>query len=174
MPKILIAYFSRKGKNYWEGGIADLPVGNTELAAKKIQDAVGGDLFRIDPVHPYPEEYEDTVQVSKQELKNDARPALNGRVRDMDGYDVIILGYPNWCGTMPMPVFTFLESYDFKGKTIAPFCSNEGSGMGRSEADIRRLCPNAAVLQGLSIRGTKTKEADPQIREWLRTLGFLG
>jgi flavodoxin len=88
----------------------------------------------------------------------------------MDSYDVIYMGYPNWWGTMPMAVFTFLESYDFSGKTIIPYCTHEGSGMGRSERDIKKLCPNARVLPGLAIRGGTVDRADKDLSNWLKPL----
>jgi flavodoxin len=91
----------------------------------------------------------------------------------MDSYDVIYIGYPNWWGTMPMAVFTFLEEYDFSGKTIVPFCTHERSGMGRSERDIKKLCPNAKVLSGLAIRGGNVERADKDITNWLKKLDLM-
>jgi flavodoxin len=169
--KGLIAYFSRAGKNYVNGSIVDLAVGNTEVAAKMIQKLTGSDLFRIDTVKPYPEGYEETTDVARQELHGNARPELSGHVDNMAEYGVIYLGYPNWWGTMPMGVFTFLEGYDFAGKTIIPFCTHEGSGMGRSENDIGKACPGAKVLKGLPIRGGSVQRAEHEIADWLRTVG---
>jgi flavodoxin len=169
--KPLIAYFSRKGNNYVGGNIVNLPIGNTEVAAATIQKRVGGDLFKIDPVKPYPSDYQKTTEVAQQELNRDARPAISGRVDSMEGDDVIFIGYPNWWNTMPMAVCTFLETYDFAGKTILPFCTHEGSGMGRSESDIKKLCPGAKVLKGLSIKGGDVLKAEKEIVAWLRTSG---
>jgi flavodoxin len=171
--KRLIVYYSRKGNNYVGGRIVNLPVGNTEAAAKTIQKLTGGDAFRIDTVKEYPSDYNETTEVAQQELRQDARPELSGRVDKMKDYREIFLGYPNWWGTMPMAVFTFLEAYDFSGKTIIPFCTNEGSGMGRSESDIKKLCPNANVLKGLSIRGASVQRAGSDISAWLRQLGVI-
>ncbi|MEN6333890.1 MAG: flavodoxin, partial [Phycisphaerales bacterium] len=151
--KILIAFFSRKGQNYVSGRIADLEVGNTEVVANMIQKIVGGDLFHIEPVTAYPKDYTGTTEVAKNELRSKARPKLTGRVEHMESYDVVFLGYPNWWGTMPMPVYTFLESYEFAGKTMVPFCTHEGSGMGRSEQDFIKACPEANVLGGIAIHG---------------------
>ncbi len=134
----LIAYFSRPGNNYVNGSIVNLPVGNTEVVATMIREMTGGDLFHIEPVTVYPEGYTETTEVAQQELRANARPKLTRHQEIPDSYDLIFLGYPNWWGTMPMPVFTFLEDYDLAGKTIAPFCTHEGSGMGRSVADIKR------------------------------------
>lgn len=165
--KCLIAYFSRKGNNYVSGQIVNLPVGNTEVAAKMIQKMTGGDLFRIEAVNAYPEDYTETTEVAKRELRADARPELTGHLDNMDSYDVIFLGYPNWWGTMPMPVFTFLEEYDFSGKTIVPFCTHEGSGLGHSEKEIAKLCPQATLLKGLAIHGTRVNNAKKDIANWL-------
>ena len=137
--KYLIAYFSRKGNNYVNGKIENLLIGNTEVIANMVQDIIGGDLFHIETVQSYPEDYSETIEVAKKELNNDSRPALSNSISDMDSYDVVFLGYPNWWGTIPMAVCTFLESYDFKGKTIIPFCTHEGSGLGNSVKDIKKL-----------------------------------
>ncbi|ABP66710.1 hypothetical protein Csac_1097 [Caldicellulosiruptor saccharolyticus DSM 8903] len=152
--KILIAYFSRKGNNYLNGRITNLPIGNTEIVAQKIQKLTGGDLFEIKPAKQYPEDYYETIEIAKEEKRKNARPELANKLDDISPYEVVFLGYPNWWGTMPMAVFTFLESYDFTGKTIAPFCTHEGSGLGSSERDIKKLCPKANVLPGLAIRGS--------------------
>jgi flavodoxin len=165
--KSLIAYYSRKGSNYLNGNIVNLPVGNTEVVAKKIKNFVGRDLFEIKTVKSYPIDYTETTRVAQDELRKKARPELSEFVDDMGAYDVIYLGYPNWWGTFPMAVFTFLESYDFSGKTIIPFCTHEGSGIGNSERDIRKLCPNAKVLTGLAIQGGSVNSADNMIKSWL-------
>ena len=110
--KGLIAYYSRKGQNYVGGSIVNLPVGNTEIIAKKIQELTGNDLFEIDTIKPYPKDYTETTNVAMDEKRGNARPELTATVDNMDSYDVIYLGYPNWWGTFPMAVFTFLESND--------------------------------------------------------------
>jgi len=171
--KSLIAYFSRKGNNYVGGNIVNLPIGNTEVIGKKIQELTGSDIFQIKTVNSYPDDYTETTNVAKEELSENARPKLTETVDDMDSYDVIYLGYPNWWGTMPMAVFTFLESYDFSGKTIIPYCTHEGSGMGSSERDIKKLCPNAKVLSGLAIRGGSVNKADQDVENWLKKLSLL-
>ena len=166
--KILIAYFSRKGQNYKGGSIVNLPVGNTEVVAKMIQVIVGGDLFEIKTVKTYPAGYDETTKVAKDELRSNARPELTEKVKYMDEYDIIYLGYPNWWSTFPMAVSTFLESYDFSGKTIIPFCTHEGSGLGRSEQDIKKLCPKANLLQGLAILGGSASSADNLVQSWIK------
>lgn len=166
--KTLIAYYSRKGNNYVGGNIVNLPIGNTEVIAKKILDFVGGDLFEIETVKPYPADYTETTEVAKIELRANARPELADKIKNFEDYDVIYLGYPNWWGTFPMAVFTFLESYDFSGKTIVPFCTHEGSGIGNSERDINKYCPNAKVLTGIAIRGGSVTNADNVVQSWLK------
>jgi flavodoxin len=172
--KSLIAYFSRKGNNYVGGSIVNLPIGNTQVIAKKIQELTGSDMFQIKTVKSYPDDYTETTNVAKKELRENARPELTETIDDMDSYDMIYLGYPNWYGTIPMAVFTFLESYDFSGKTIIPYCTHEGSGMGSSERDIKKLCPNAKVLPGLAIRGGSVGRADEELANWLKKLGTSG
>ncbi len=170
--KCLIAYFSRKGQNYVSGRIVDLKVGNTEVVANMIQKITGGDMFHIESVTAYPKDYTETTEVAKKELRAKARPKLTEQVKDIEAYDVIFLGYPNWWGTMPMPVYTFLESYDFSGKTIVPFCTHEGSGMGHSEKDIAQTCPNATVLEGIAIHGTSAASAESDVSSWVERLSI--
>ncbi len=171
MANILTAYYSRKGQNYWNGSIKNIAKGNTEVIAEIIQETVGGELFEIDTVNPYPEDYYECIDVAKDELRTKARPELTDRINNIDDYDVIFLGYPNWWGTMPMAVFTFLESYDISGKTIIPFCTNEGSGMGTSERDIKK-CTNANILKGLSIHGAEaaSKASVKKVKEWVKSM----
>jgi flavodoxin len=170
--KVLIAYFSRAGNNYVGGRIADLPVGNTEVVAKMIQEMAKGDLFHIEAVNAYPADYTETTEVAQRELRTNARPKLTGHLDNMASYDVIFLGYPNWWGTMPMPVFTFLEEYDLSGKTIVPFCTHEGSGLGHSVSDVKRSCPKSTILEGLAIRGSSVKQAQNEVSEWLHKNGM--
>ena len=172
-PKTLVAYFSRAGNNYVGGTIVNLPVGNTEVIAKMIHEVTGGDLFHIEAVKPYPEDYTETTDVAKEELRARARPKLTGRVESMASYDRIILGYPNWWGTMPMPVYTFLEEYNLAGKTLVPFCTHEGSGLGHSVADIRKTCPRSTVRDGLAIRGGEVTNAKDEVARWLRETGMI-
>lgn len=170
--KCLIAYFSRKGSNYVSGRIVDLKIGNTEVVGKFIQEITGGDMFHIEAVKSYPEDYTETTEVAQVELRANARPELTDHVENMDSYDVIFLGYPNWWGTAPMPVFTFLEEYDFSGKTIVPFCTHEGSGLGHSEKDIAKACPKATVLKGIAIHGTNASSAKSNVSSWLGKIGI--
>ena len=170
--KNLIAYFSRKGNNYVDGSVKNLPVGNTEVAAKMIQKLTGADILRIATVKQYPTDLTKTTEVARQELQQNARPELSSDVDNLDSYGVIFLGYPNWWGTMPMAVCTFLEKHDLSGKTILPFCTHEGSGMGHSESDIRKLCSSSTVQTGLSIKGCSVRSAEKAISRWLRESGL--
>lgn len=163
---ILIAYFSRKGQNYVNGSIIDLKQGNTAVVAGLASDMLGADSFEIEPIKAYPDNYHECTLVAKDELRVNSRPLL---IRNMDisVYDTIILGYPNWWGTMPMAVRTFLDSHDFSGKTILPFCTHEGSGMGNSEADLKKLVPGADIKRGLAIHGSSAQETSSAIKKWL-------
>jgi flavodoxin len=172
--KSLVVYFSRKGNNYMGGNIVDLPIGNTEVIAKKIQELTGSDLFKIETVKSYPEDYTETTNVAKEEKRVNARPELTATVDNMGSYNVIYVGYPNWWGTMPMAVFTFLEAYDFSEKTVVPFCTHEGSGAGSSERDIKKVCPNAKVLPGFAMRGGDAGRADKDVANWLKKLDLIG
>lgn len=155
---ILIAYFSHTG--------------NTRTIANQIHDVAGGDLFEIKTVDPYPEEYEAVVEIAKKELNEGYKPPLATHVENIDSYDVIFLGYPNWWGTMPMAVETFLTEHDLSGKTVIPFCTHNGSGLGSSVIDIKNLCPEATLLEGLAVRGSAVKDAQSQVAEWIGTLGI--
>lgn len=172
MNHLLIAYFSREGNNYVNGSIVNLSVGNTELAAKIIERYTKGTLFKIDPLKKYSADYSACTKEAQQELRTQARPKLSSYLEDIDSYETIILGYPNYWGTFPMSVMTFLESLDFTGKRILPLCTHEGSGMGHSEADIQKACLGAKVEKGLAIQGGRVREAESLILKWLERYGI--
>ena len=166
MKKVLIAYYSRRGENYVNGSIKNLKLGNTEVVAQKIKALLpDADVFQIDTTYEYSKSYMTCIEEAKQELHDNARPEVKNPLESIDQYDTIILGYPNWWGTMPMVVYTFLESYDFTGKTIIPFCTNEGSGMGSSVRFIKKLCPGANVEDGTPIHGAEAANANNEARE---------
>ena len=145
MAKTLIAFFSRRGENWVDGGVRFLPKGNNEVIVEKIKSQLPeADVFRIETVKKYSDDYMVCIEEAKQELRAKARPELTAKVENMDQYDTIILGYPNWWGVPPMAVFTFLESYDFSGKKIVPFCSHEGSGLGGSIRQIKMAVPGSS------------------------------
>ena len=168
MSKTLISYFSRADENYFGGTLRYIEVGNTEVAVGQMKDLVDADVYKIQMETPYSAGYKACVEEAKKDWNADARPKIVGAPEQIDGYDRIILAYPNYCGTMPMAVFTFLEMYDFSGKTILPLCTNEGSGMGSSEKDIQRLCPGAVLKKGLSVRGSEAASSKELIAEWLK------
>ncbi len=155
---IIVAYFSHTG--------------NTREIANQIHERVGGDIFEIVTVDPYPDDYNACVDKAKQEQDDNSRPELATKVENMDSYDVVFVGYPIWWETMPMAVFTFLEEYDFSGKTIIPFSTHEGSGLGSSVEDIKKLCPNSTVLEGLAVRGSNVNNAQNEVLEWLRKIEY--
>lgn len=136
--KKLIAYYSRAGENYFSGAHRTIAVGNTEKAARLLAELTGAELFHIEQKVPYSDDYDTCVAEARRDLRANARPELAALPESLDDYDEIYLGYPNYCGTMPMAVYTFLEHYDWQGKTIHPFCTNEGSGLSNTEQDIRR------------------------------------
>jgi len=156
---ILVAYFSRSG--------------NTRVIATQIHESVGGDIYEIVTVDPYPSDYDEVVKQAKQELEEGYRPELKTKVENMESYDVLFIGNPNWWGTIPMPVATFLTEYDFSGKTIVPFCTHEGSRLGRTVTDITKLCPQSTILDGLAVRGRDVKNAQNEVSKWLRKIGMI-
>lgn len=160
--KIAIVYFSRTG--------------TTREVAHQIQQRVGGDLIEVRTVHPYPREYRATTEQAKREQEANARPAIVVDGKAIAGYDTIFIGYPNWWGTLPMALFTLLERNRLAGKTLIPFCTHEGSRLGRSVSDLRALCPQATLLEGLALHGggagnVQTDSARSDVVDWLRGLG---
>lgn len=152
--KVLVAYFSHSG--------------NTRAMARQIAEATGGDLFEIVPAAAYPAEYGAVVDQAKKEIGGGVRPALKGRLPDVGAYDVIFVGSPCWWSTVAPPVATFLADCDWAGKTVVPFMTHEGSGMGHSEADIRRLCPRSTVPDGLAVRGSAVRNSKNEVGRWVR------
>lgn len=162
----LIVYYSRKGENYFGGQIKSVVKGNTAYVAEFIQQAVGGDLFEIETVDSYPDDYYACTDVAKAELRSQARPEIEDYVENTDRYDTVFVGYPSWWGTCPMCVFTFLEHYDLAGKRIVPFCTNESSGLGGSVRDLKRVCRGATVEDGLSIPGSQAADSQAAVAAW--------
>lgn len=171
---ILIAYFGVPETdgvdtvaNASRVATADGVVGNCEFIAQAIQEAVGGDLFAIETVQEYPGTHEALLEFAYQELRQNARPELSGEIENLEDYDVIFLGYPNWNADLPMPLYTFLESYDFSGKTIIPFVTHGGSGFSRTISTISSLQPNATVVEdGLSISRGNVANAAQEAMGW--------
>lgn len=170
--KILIAYFSRTGEQYAVGNIKE---GNTAVIAKMIQQKMGGDLFEIKVAKDsYPtDSYTKLTEVGKSEQEKKARPKLAGKVENFDSYTTIFIGYPTWWGDKPMAVYTFIESYNFKGKTLIPFSTHEGTGFCGTRG-MESL--GAKLLKGIGIYGhvaqNERVEAKKQVHAWLKEIGF--
>lgn len=155
---ILIAYFSRSG--------------NTEQVAKEIQSQTGGDLFEIVPAEPYPSDYNETADRWHEERDTDARPGITGKVENMDDYNIVFLGYPIWSSDLPAVNRTFLEQYDFSGKTIIPFCTHGGSAFGNSIDKIKELAPGSVMEQGYETHGESASGCADEVGRWLDELGL--
>ena len=178
---ILIAYFSVP-ENVDTDGIdansgASIVVknkdvlGNMQYMAMTIQEAIGGELFRIETKEKYPLEHETLVNQAKEEQNEEVRPELATHIENVEQYDIIFLGYPNWWGDMPQPLYTFLEEYDFSGKTIIPFNSHGGSGFSNTIEEIKKLQPNATVRDdGLSISRNDVADSEQEITDWAKGL----
>uniref|UniRef100_I2Q4E0 Flavodoxin n=1 Tax=Desulfovibrio sp. U5L TaxID=596152 RepID=I2Q4E0_9BACT len=156
--KILIVYYSRTG--------------NTREVANQIHQLIGGDIVAIETVNPYPSDYRETTRQAKQELESGYRPPIKTKIPDLASYDLVFVGSPNWWGTVSMPVMTFLSENDLSGKTLAPFMTHGGSALGRSRADIAKLCPGATILDGLAIPGTSAKTSQKDVVAWLQAMGM--
>lgn len=135
----LVAFYSRADENYFGGAYRYIEVGNTEKVAKMIAAVTGAELFKIEQVHPYAADYQTCIDQAKRDLQAKARPELKKLPDSIDQYDEIYLGYPNYWGDMPMAVYTFLEAFDWTGKTIHPFCTHEGSGLFQAAAFVHML-----------------------------------
>lgn len=147
-------------------------LGNTQYMAYVIQENANANIFRIIPETPYPTDHETLVDQAQQEKNNNARPAFQGEIEDFDSYDTVFVGYPNWWGDMPMIMYTFFDTYDFAGKKIITFNTHGGSGFSSTNETIVRLEPNAEVIRGLSISRNNIQDAEQQIIDWLKDLGF--
>ena len=168
MSKILVAYFSRAGENYFGGELRRIETGNTEMAARMIAEITGGELFKIEPEVPYSEQYMTCIDEAKKDLQRKTRPKLAEMPESLASYEEIYLGYPNYWGTMPMAVYTFLEAFDFTGKTIHPFCTHEGSGLAGTETDVANAARGARVTKGIAIAGHAVRGARAQLESWCK------
>lgn len=155
---VLIVYFSQTG--------------NTETVANIIHDNVGGDIVKLETTEAYPSDYDELVDYAQQEQQEDARPELSTVIENIEQYDTIFLGYPNWWGDMPMAIYTFLDTYDLSGKTIAPFITHGGSGLSGTPENIQEEELNASVTEGLAIDGDEASDSSEDVVEWLNSLEF--
>lgn len=154
----LVAYFS------WSG--------NTEQMARMIQEETGADLFEIEPAEPYTDDYDVLLDVARQEQADSSRPEVASQVENWDSYDVVFVGYPDWWSDAPMLIYSFLESYDWEGKVLVPFCTSGGSGFGRSLEKLPDSAPGAVILEGLHVSGSSVDNADEEVTDWLNSLGL--
>ena len=171
----LVVYFSRTGENYTVGTIS---TGNTAIVGDLIAESVGADVFEIVPVTPYPDNYNDCLEVATQEQRANARPEYTGEVADWEDYDVVFFGYPIWWGDLPMIAYTFLENHDWTGKTVIPFNTHEGSGQAGTQRIIGNLCSGATVLDGLAVQGNTAQNdraaTEKSVNDWLSGMVFFG
>lgn len=172
VKRVLLAYFSRPGENYYHGGRTDLKVGNTEVLAEEIGSLIRCDTYRIRAADPYPHDYDGTVQRNVREQDTDARPAIEGRLPSLDAYDAILLASPIWNVQAPMIMMTFTEALDFRGKTVHPVTTYAMSGLGTTERDYAASCPGATIAEGLAVRGEEVKDAGTEVKAWLRRSGL--
>ena len=164
----LIAFYSRAGENYFGGAYRRISVGNTEKAAEMLADLTGGELYKIEQAQPYSDDYQTCIAEAKADLQKKARPEVLDLPDDLDAYDEVYLGYPNYWGTMPMAIYTFLGKYDFTGKIIHPFCTHEGSGLSHTVQDIQKAAPGAVVTKGLAIHGSSVDGAKAALERWVK------
>lgn len=165
----IIVYFSRNGENYVSGAIRDLKVGNTEIIAEMLHNLTGAELFKLEPMQEYAWDYNECIAQAQTDQRRDAHPKLKAYPKHMNEFDTVYLGFPNYWGTIPMCIFTFLEHFDFSGKTIKPFCTHEGSGFGNSISDIQRLCPTAEIRPGFEVRGAQVAKAEKNLKKWCKS-----
>ncbi len=168
MSKNLVIYYSRKGENYVSGSIRTIAKGNTEVVAEYIQKAVGADLFEVDTVVPYSDDYMTCIDEAKKELQKHARPELQKMLTDISAYDNIVIAGPCWWGTYPMAMFTQMEALDFTGKNVFALMTHEGSGQGNSESDVRKTCRGAKVGKSLAVQGGRVGSAEAEVAAWAK------
>ena len=163
--KVLIAYFSRAGEKY---NVGYLKVGNAAVMAGYIHERLSGsDIFKIEPVVPYPDKYDECTEVAKKEQRENARPAVKRILQISISTMSSILDTRYWWGAMPQIMFTFLDEYNLSGKTIIPFCTHEGSTFGSSVNDLKKKCPESKFLDGLAVRGSDVKKAQKEVNAWI-------
>ena len=170
--RVLLAYFSRPGENYYRGGRRNLQVGNTEVLARMIDGLIDCDLYRIEAADPYSDDYDATVARNVDEQDGDARPAIANPLESISQYDTVLVGSPIWNVRPPMIMTTFLEGHDFTGKTVHPFVTYTVSGLGRTEAVYSPALVGARLQPGLAVQGEEVAEHRDDVEAWLRDAGF--
>ncbi len=168
MTKNLVVYYSRKGENYFGGSIRSIEKGNSEYVAEYIAEATGADLFEIETVKGYPEDYMKCTEVAKAEQKEGARPELRSKPESIDGYDNVFVCGPCWWGTYPMAVFTFIDSFDWNGKRVFAVMTHEGSGLGSSERDLKNACRGAVLAGSIAISGSQAQSSKKRVSDWAK------
>ena len=167
--KTLIAYFSRTGENYFNGIVRDIKKGNTEILAEQLQKIIKADIFKIEPLVPYSDNYRECCEQSHKEKIEQKRPPLKADLPDTANYDTIFLGFPCWWGTVPMAVVTFLEANRINGKKIIPFVTHEGSGIEIILKDLKKICPNSEIYEPFECLGSNVSSEKEKIQEWLNS-----
>ena len=171
---VLVVYFSHAGENYNVGVIEE---GNTAKMGRIIAEQMSADVFELVPVVPYPEDYDSCLDVATREQQKKARPEYEGEIENWDQYDTVFIGFPIWWGNIPNIIYTFMDSYDFTGKTVIPFNTHEGSGQAHSQRDVMDYLPAANVLKGLAIRGSKAQNdaegTGTDVVNWLKNIGLI-
>ena len=168
MAKNLIIYYSRTGENYWNGSIKSIAKGNTEIVAEFIQKAVGGDLFKVETVKSYAEDYYTCIDEAKAELHEHARPELKQYLDSIGEYDNVFVCGPCWWGTFPMAVFAQLEKLNWNGKKVMAVMTHEGSGLGSCERDLKKLCVGATFGKGLAVHGADASKSESSVTAWAK------
>ena len=167
--KILIVFFSHTGENY---AVGNIEVGNTKMVADYIRDVTGGDEFEVVRETPYPKTYKEVVEVAKKERYGNEYPPFKGKVNNIDDYDVVFLGGPVWIHSYPQVMFTFMKQYDLSKKTLIPFLTHEGSGLGYAVQDIKKIYPDANILSPEAFYGHEVRTDMSKVKAWLETLGY--
>ena len=167
--KVLIVFFSHAGENY---AVGNIKVGNTKLVADEIQKVTGGDEFEIVAERNYDMPYGSLTKLAKEEQERNEKPAFKGEVKDIDKYSTVFIGGPVWWGTYPQVMFSFFDKYDLNGKTIIPFTTHEGSGLGNVVEDLKKLYPNSTFKEAFSIYGHETRNDLSKVNKWIKSLGY--
>jgi len=157
--KVLIVYYT------WSG--------NTKVLASQIQKHTGGKMVEIEMEKPYTKVYGDCVKQAREEITKGVKPAIKTKIADLAQYDVILIGSPNWCSTIAPPVATFLAQNDLSGKTVAVFQTHGGGGMANCESDVKKACPKATFLKGLSVDGSNVTTSEPEVVKWLKEVDII-